>query len=70
MYNILYFIQQVIILVELSVKKRKRHDTVRPAIDLPIEDWNNFSVKYKTSAERSEIIQKLILLQLDTEIVN
>ena len=57
-------------LVELSVKKRKKHDTVRPGIELPIENWNNFTVKYRTSAERSEIIQKLISLQLDTEIVS
>lgn len=57
-------------MVELSVKKRNKHNTVRPGIELPVEDWNNFSVKYKTSAERSEIIQKLILLQLDTEIIN
>ena len=66
----IYFVKQVINLVELSVKKRKKHDTVRPGIELPIEDWNNFTVKYKTSAERSEIIQKLISLQLDTEIVS
>lgn len=57
-------------MVELAVKKRKKHDKVRPGIELPIEDWNNFTVKYKTSAERSEIIQKLISLQLDTEIVS
>jgi len=60
----------VIDLVELAVKKRKKGNTVRPAIDLPIEDWNNFSVKYNTNTERSEIIQKLILLQLDIEIVS
>lgn len=57
-------------MVQIAVKKRKKHNTVRPGIELPIEDWNNFTVKYKTSAERSEIIQKLISLQLDTEIVS
>lgn len=57
-------------LVQIAVKKRKKHNMVRPGIELPIEDWNNFTVKYKTSAERSEIIQKLISLQLDTEIVS
>ena len=57
-------------LVKISVRKRKKHDTVRPGIELPIEDWNNFSIKYKTSAERSKIIQKLILLQLNNEVVS
>ena len=57
-------------MVQIAVKKRKKHNRVRPGIELPIEDWNNFTVRYKTSAERSEIIQKLISLQLDTEIVS
>ena len=57
-------------MVELAIKKRKKHDTIRPGIELPIEDWNNFTVKYKTSAKRSEIIQKLISLQLNIEIVS
>lgn len=56
-------------MVDLVKKTRFRHETVRPAINLSIKVWNDFSIKHKTSQERSNIIEKLMLLQIDDNIV-
>ena len=56
-------------MVVLVKKKRFTHETVRPAINLSIKVWNDFSILHRTSQERSLVIEKLMLLQIDDNIV-
>lgn len=59
----------VVKLVEITTQKRPRGDTVRPAISIPTNVWNEFKSKYVDVSVRNSVVKKLIQKQLDREVV-
>ena len=57
-------------MVDLVKQKRNRHETTRPAIVLPVETWNKFTIKYRTGEVRNKLIEDLLILQLNSNIIN
>lgn len=55
--------------MEITVKKRPRGDTVRPAISIPNDIWNKFKLTYTNKSVRDDVVSKLLIEQLNNELV-
>ena len=60
----------VIKLVDIAVQKRSRGDTVRPAISIPKDIWNEFKFVYFDKNVRDDIVFKLLVKQLDNNLIS
>ena len=60
----------VIKLVDIAIQKRSRGDTVRPAISIPRDIWNEFKFVYYDKNIRDDIVFKLLIKQLDSNLIS
>ena len=60
----------VIKLVDITIQKRPRGDTVRPAISIPRDVWNEFKFVYFDKNVRDNIVFKLLVEQLDNNLIS
>ena len=57
-------------MVDITVQKRPRGDTVRPAVAIPNDVWNEFKYIYSNKDIRDNVISKLLQKQLEREVVS
>ena len=57
-------------LVDIVVQKRSRGNTVRPAISIPKDIWNEFKFVYYDKNIRDDIVFKLLVEQLDKNLIS
>lgn len=56
-------------MVDITVQKRPRGETVRPAVAIPNDVWNEFKYVYSDKNVRDNVVSKLLQKQLEREIV-
>lgn len=56
-------------MVDITVQKRPRGDTVRPAVSIPNEIWEEFKCVYSNKNIRDNVVSKLLQKQLKREVV-
>ena len=57
-------------LVDITVQKRPRGDTVRPAVSIPNDVWNEFKLAYSDKNIRDNIVSNLLIEQLNNDIIS
>lgn len=56
-------------LVDITIQKRPRGDTVRPAVSIPNDVWNEFKLVYSDKNIRDNIVSNLLIEQLNNDII-
>ena len=57
----------VIKLVDIAIQKRSRGDTVRPAISIPRDIWNEFKFVYRNKSVRNNIVSEMLSKHITIE---